>query len=203
MASTSLLGLYSLLITNQNGLLCITSNGCDLLKDMPDIAHIHWRPLDHELNMDAIHSVEQTLGIVFPTYYLDFIRACGGFDAGRDFIYPSAMGNEFRRVLIEFNHQGRLWQQHLETLLSPDEPGFISDISEMQYFLEGEMPSDDKLIKLVPITVDNGNMFICLDFRESATEPSIAFVNVADELAVHPIATSFMALLKMLTFDKN
>ncbi len=151
--------------------------------------------------MAAVKSVEQTLNITIPKYYLDFISACGGFDAGRDFIYPSAMGNEFRRVLLKFNLQGRSWQHHVEALLSPDEPGFISVITEMQYFLEGEMPSEDSLIKLVPITVDNGNMFICLDFRESATEPSVVHVNVADELAIYPIAGSFMDLLKMLTYD--
>lgn len=192
-----------MLVTNQNGRLGITSNGADLLKDVPAIKNIHWLPLRHELDMAAVQSVEQSLNIVFPQYYLDFIKACGGFDAGLDFIYPSAMGKEFRRVLLKFIYQGRPWQLHVEALLSPDEPGFISDISEMQCFLEGEMPSEDNLIKLVPIFVDNGNMFICLDFRESATEPSVVFVNVADELAIYPIAASFFDLLKMLTYDMD
>jgi cell wall assembly regulator SMI1 len=117
---------------------------------------IEWKECHARIEGEVIDRVAATLRRELPDDYRRTIEQChGGYPSPSEFYYDDPDYGETEGTVGE--------------LLSFD-ASYSDNILRVVEDLKAQQPSG-----LVPIAHDGGGNFICLDYRDSATNPSIVF----------------------------
>ncbi len=149
------------------------------------IASMTWTLCEPPVSERVIVEHERIFGVTFPGDFREVIQQCPG-------------GHPVERTVFWMDHpeHGRLGSGlgALVTLEPPD------DVDGMLWSANTLHHHHGVSCELIPIALDGGGDYMCLDFRESPTHPGIVYWSheAMPETSLAHLADSFTSFLEML-----
>ena len=145
---------------------------------------LEWDDYKDPVDYNEIKKTESAIGINFPDDFIECVKIHHGADpTPQDFDFIS-------------NFHGSLVETCLGRMLSlKDSENTLLD-SYQNLTIHNTLP-----VKVVPFAVDGGGDYICFDYRETKTNPSVVYWEheaYPPEKAISYLAPTFTDFLKML-----
>jgi cell wall assembly regulator SMI1 len=147
-------------------------------------AGLTWKRCEPPADDAAIKQVEQSIGVRFPSDFLEVMRVCQG-------------GTPIERMRFDYQHP-RIGSvgSGLGILLNFI-PGDSSNILEVMKDLsyDAQLPE-----KVIPFADDGGGDMMCLDYRDDPGYPKVVYWahEESKDESIFPLARSFTEFLDML-----
>jgi cell wall assembly regulator SMI1 len=141
---------------------------------------LNWQKCGPPLSEEAVHTIEERLGVSFPPDYRACVKQCdGGWPKPRYFDYPDPSLGPVESCIGRF--------------LSLDE-NREGNILAVVGWLSEQLPPG-----VVPIANDPGGDYVCFDYRSGATPTVVYWMHEeSGDEAIVPLAPTFSAFLDRL-----